>query len=347
MGIHEGTLYVSSSPHVRQDISIERIMYSVIAALCPALIASVYFFGARVLWLTLLAVASAVCTEWMIVKLRRRPVTIWDGSALLTGLLLTFNLPPGVSWWIPVVGAFFAIAIGKQVFGGLGYNPLNPALLGRAFLLASWPVQMTTKWLAPRGGTLSGLDAVTSATPLAWMKESHRILSAPGTFPVEKVTEATDLIAQLAASYGGLFWGRVGGCIGETSVIFLLIGAAYLLYKGYIGWRIPFGYIATVALLTWMLGGPGGLFTGHLLFHVMAGGLILGAFYMATDMVTSPVTPKGKLLFGIGCGVLTTLIRLVGGYPEGVSYSILLMNITVPLLDKYTRPKIFGEVKAT
>lgn len=346
MGAREATLYVSSSPHIRGDVSIERIMYSVIAALCPALIASVYFFGARALWLTLLAMASSVCTEWILVKLRRRPVTMWDGSALLTGLLLAFNLPPGVSWWIPVVGAFFAIAIGKQVFGGLGYNPLNPALLGRAFLLASWPVQMTTMWLAPRGGTLSGLDAVTSATPLTGLKESHRILSDPGTFPVEKVTEATDFIAHLSASYADLFWGRVGGCIGETSVIFLLIGAAFLFYKGYIGWHIPVGYIATVALLTWIFCGADGPFTGHPLFHVMAGGLILGAFYMATDMVTSPVTPKGKLIFGVGCGILTTLIRLIGGYPEGVSYSILLMNITVPLLDRYTRPKIFGEVKA-
>ena len=309
---------VSISPHIRDSVSIPKIMYSVIGALIPAWIAGIYFFGPRAAWLTLLSIAAAVGTEWIIQKLRKISITVGDGSAILTGMLLAFNLPPGVSWWIPVVGSAFAIGIGKQVFGGLGYNPMNPALLGRAFLLASWPVQMTTKWLAPRGGTLSGIDGVSSATPLTLLKEAHQV---------------PDL---LSSSYVDLFWGRVGGCLGETSAIMLLIGAAYLIYKGYVDWRIPSGYIGVVILLTGLFGGAPPL------FHVLAGGLILGAFFMATDMVTSPITPKGKWIFGIGCGLLTVLIRRVGGYPEGVSYSILLMNLTVPLIDRFTRPKVFG-----
>ncbi|OPX25425.1 MAG: hypothetical protein B1H02_01550 [Candidatus Latescibacteria bacterium 4484_107] len=309
---------VSISPHIRDSVSIPKIMYSVIGALIPAWIAGIYFFGPRAAWLTLLSIAAAVGTEWIIQKLRKISITVGDGSAILTGMLLAFNLPPGVSWWIPVVGSAFAIGIGKQVFGGLGYNPMNPALLGRAFLLASWPVQMTTKWLAPRGGTLSGIDGVSSATPLTLLKEAHQV---------------PDL---LSSSYVDLFWGRVGGCLGETSAIMLLIGAAYLIYKGYVDWRIPSGYLGVVILLTGLFGGVPPL------FHVLAGGLILGAFFMATDMVTSPITPKGKWIFGIGCGLLTVLIRRVGGYPEGVSYSILLMNLTVPLIDRFTRPKVFG-----
>jgi len=314
-------LTVSISPHIRDSVSIPKIMYSVIGALCPAWIAGIYFFGPRAAWLTVLSIAAAVLTEWIIQKLRKMPISVGDGSAILTGMLLAFNLPPGVSWWIPVVGSAFAIGIGKQVFGGLGYTPMNPALLGRAFLLASWPVQMTTKWLVPRGGTLSGIDGVSSSTPLTLLKEAHK---------------ATDLLSRLPSSYADLFWGRVGGCLGETSAIMLLIGAAYLIYKGYVDWRIPSGYIGTVIVLTGLFGG------GPPLFHVFAGGLILGAFFMATDMVTSPITPVGKWIFGIGCGILTVLIRRVGGYPEGVSYSILLMNLTVPIIDRFTRPKVFG-----
>jgi len=329
-------LTVSISPHIRDRVSIPKIMYSVIGALCPAWIAGIYFFGPRAAWLTLLSIAAAVLTEWIIQKLRKIPISVGDGSAILTGMLLAFNLPPGVSWWIPVVGSAFAIGIGKQVFGGLGYNPMNPALLGRAFLLASWPVQMTTKWLVPKGGTLSGIDGVSSATPLAILKDAHKVLADFDAFPADKVAQTTDLLGKLPSSYADLFWGRVGGCLGETSVIILLIGAAFLIYKGYVDWRIPSGYIGTVIVLTWMFGGS------HPLFHVLAGGLILGAFFMATDMVTSPITPVGRGLFGIGCGILTVVIRLVGGYPEGVSYSILLMNLTVPLIDRFTRPKVFG-----
>lgn len=334
-------LLVSSSPHIRDDVSVPRIMYSVLIALLPALVGSVYFFGFRALWLILIAVATAVMTEALLQKVMGRPVTVTDGSAIITGTLLAFNLPGGVPYWMPAVGSAFAIAIGKMVFGGLGYNPLNPALLGRAFLLASWPVHMTTDWIPTTSGTMTGFDTVTRATPLNLLKEAHRALADPGA-TADKITQAREAIEQLSTASGNLFWGNVSGCIGETSAVLLLLGAAYLLYKKYIDWRIPFLYIASVALLTWIFSGTGAAFSGDPLFHVLAGGLVLGAFFMATDMVTTPVTVKGRYIFGIGCGFLTVVIRLWGGYPEGVSYSILLMNGFTPLIDRWTRPKRFG-----
>ena len=347
----QGQLIVSAAPHIRQDVSVEKVMYGVVIALVPALAGAFHFYGPRALILTIIAVVTALVTEAAIQRLRGVPVTVRDGSALVTGILLAFNLPPGVPWWIPVVGSFFAIAIGKQVFGGLGYNPLNPALLGRAFLLASWPVHMTTAWMPPSGGTLSGvslrgIDVVTQATPLAVLRKVTEIIADPSS-STHQIVQAREVLADLgsADSIANLFVGRIGGCIGETSVILLLIGAAYLMFKHYIEWRIPGTYIATVAVLSWVFGGPTGLFTGNALFHVLAGGLILGAFFMATDMVTSPVSPRGMMIFGLGCGILTVIIRLVGGYPEGVSYSILLMNVATPLIDRHTRPRKFGEVK--
>lgn len=332
-------LFVSSSPHLRDKDNVPKIMYMVIISLIPALIGSVYFFGLRALWLTALAVTAAIATEWIIVKLTKKPSTIYDGSAIVTGILLAYNLPAGVPWWIPVLGSVFAIGIGKMPFGGLGYNPMNPALLGRAFLLASWPVHMTTDWTVPAAGTKSGISLVTDATPLTALKGALRDIDIP-----EKAEQARQVIESLSGSdsYLNLFIGKVSGCIGETSVILLLIGAAFLMFKKIINYRIPFSYIATVAILGWIFGGPGGLFSGDPLFHVLAGGLILGAFFMATDMVTSPITPKGQFIFGIGCGIFAIIIRIVGGYPEGVSYSILLMNLTVPLIDKYSKPKIYG-----
>ena len=288
---------------------------------------------------------SAVATEALIQFLMKKPITVKDGSAVVTGILLGFNVPAAVPWWIPVIGFAFAIAVGKIPCGGLGYNPMNPALLGRAFLLASWPTRMTIFKIAPTGGTLSGIDAVTTATPLNVFKTSKDIIANQANQLPDKVAQATKAIDQLYDSYSNLFFGKVGGVIGETSVALLLLGAIYLIYKRYIGLRIPLTYIGTVALLSWIFGGTEGLFTGDPIFHVLAGGLILGAFYMATDMVTSPVTPKGRYYFGIGCGILTVVIRLIGGYPEGVSYSILLMNLAVPLLDRYTKPKTFGKQK--
>jgi len=334
--------YISPSPHIKDKDSIQRIMYTVILALVPAGAGAVYFFGIRALYVILLTVAAALVSEALCDKIMKRPVTISDGSAIVTGVLLAYNLPAEVPLWLPVVGAFFGIVIGKMVFGGLGYNPMNPALIGRAFLMASWPVNMTVFKTIPRHSTLSGISAITSATPLNVFKHSREILINTSSFTTQQVTEAANAMSQFSSSYGELFWGKVGGCLGETSAALLLLGAIFLMYKRIIGWKIPFSYIGTVALLSWIFGGSDGLFSGDPLFHILAGGLILGAFFMATDMVTSPITFKGRIYFGIGCGILTVIIRLWGGYPEGVSYSILLMNLTTPLLDKYTKPKPFG-----
>ena len=336
-------LLVSSSPHLSAGESVPKIMWTVVVSLLPAAAGAVYFFGVRALWIMAVGVISAVITEAALQKLLKRPIAVTDGSAVLTGLLLAYNVSAQVPLWMPAVGSFFAIAVGKMVFGGLGNNPMNPALLGRAFLLASWPTHMTIfSEVIPRGGTVSGIDAMTTATPLNVLKTCQDILARPQDFLPEQTTTANINLGKLYDSLDNLFIGRIGGCIGETSVLLLLIGAAFLMYKRYIGWKIPFTYIGTVALLTWMFGGIHGLFTGNPLFHILSGGLMLGAFYMATDMVTTPVTFNGRIYFGIGCGVITVLIRLVGGYPEGVSYSILLMNLTTPLLDRITRPQVFG-----
>ncbi len=303
----------SSSPHLRSKETISTIMLDVLIALLPATVAGVYFFRFNALKLIVLAILSAVVTEAIIQKLMKKPVTIGDLSAVVTGLLVAFNIPASAPWWIPVIGSAFAIAIVKQAFGGLGHNFMNPALAARAMLLASWPVIMTG-WVKP------GADAVSTATPLAIMKGEA----------IETMPPLTDLII-----------GNIGGCIGETSAILLIIGGVYLLYRKVINWRIPFTYIATVGVMTLVLGGG----FMNMIYHIFAGGLMLGAFYMATDYASSPVTPKGQIIFGIGCGVITSVIRLYGGYPEGVSYSIILMNVAAPIIDKYTSPKVFGEVK--
>lgn len=336
---------VSSTPHIRDKTTIPVVMYSVVGALIPALAGAIYFFGLPALWITLLAVVSCVAAEGLLEKMSGKPLTILDGSAIVTGILLAFNLSPGVSWWIPVVGGFFAIAVGKLTFGGLGYNPLNPALLGRVFLQQSWPVEMNASWTSPRG--IPAIDAETIATPLSIMKENIAVLKENDLLSgnIDAVIDASGHIGDLTVSFMDPFIGRIPGCLGETSAMLLLIGAAFLMFKRYIGWRIPFSFVGTTALLTWIFGGYEGYFTGSWLFHILYGGLILGAFFMATDMVTSPLTVKGRFVFGIGCGVLTSLIRLVGGYPEGVSYAILLMNLTVPLINRFTGPKVFGEVK--
>jgi electron transport complex protein RnfD len=302
-----GNLVVSSSPHIRSEETVQRIMLDVIIALLPATAASVYFFGMRALAITLVSVAAAVAAEAAIQKIRNKPVTVNDGSAVITGLLLALTLSPAMPLWMVAVGAVAAIGIGKQVYGGLGSNPFNPALVGRAFLVVTFPVHMTT-WINP-------IDGVTSATPLG-------LLKMEGT----------------ATGYTELFIGNVGGSLGETSALLLILGGLYLLYRGIIDWRIPVFYIGTVGVMTAVLGQDP-------VFHLLAGGLMLGAFFMATDMVTTPVTRTGKIVFGIGAGILVVLIRLYGGYPEGVLFSILLMNTFTPIIDKYTRPKIYGEVK--
>lgn len=316
-------LQVSAAPHIRSPITTSTIMWSVVMALLPALIGSIYFFGFRTLLLTFLSVISAVISEALAQKFWGRKITILDGSAVITGLLLAYNLPPAVPLWVPVIGSVFAIVIAKQVFGGLGYNFINPALAARAFLMVSWPQIMTSNWLAPKSGFLAGYDAVTQATPLSAAKlfKDSLVIQNLNSWPVIK----------------NLIIGKCGGCLGETSAILLIIGATYLLIRGFISFRIPVAYIGTVIILSLVLPTKYSPF-----FHIFSGGLLLGGFFMATDYVTSPITTKGQWIFGIGCGIITMLIRLWGGYPEGVSYSILLMNVATPLIDRYTKPKLFG-----
>jgi electron transport complex protein RnfD len=313
--MEESRLIVSASPHIRHKDSIPRIMWTVVISLVPAVIAGTIFFGPRVLLLVLISAVAAVATEALIQKLMRKKVTVSDGSAVVTGMLLAMVIPPGVPLWMPVVGSFCAIAIAKSVFGGLGYNIFNPALIGRAILLASFPVAMTT-WAFP-----AGVDSLTTATPLAMIKAG-----SIGNLP----------------SIWNLFIGRIGGCVGETSALALLIGAVILLARGYITWHIPISYVGTVAVIVGLTKLFGDQNFAMIPFHIFAGGLMLGAFFMATDMVTTPVTKKGGLIFGIGAGVITCVIRFLGGYPEGVCYSILLMNAFTPLIDRYVKPQRFG-----
>ncbi len=303
-------------------------MRAVIYALLPACAVSVYFFGLPALWVLVVCTAGCVGFEALCQKLMRRPVTISDGSAALTGILLALNMPPTSSWWLALVGSAVAIVIAKQVYGGLGYNPFNPALVARVVLLISFPVQMTS-WSAP-APLGSGLDAVTSATPLGEWKTAVMLTG--------KMPEA------MQQGLGSYFVGNMAGCLGEVSALALLVGAAYLFWKKILTWHTPFSYLGSVVVLSgifWLID-PAKYPSP--LFHLVTGGLILGAFYMATDMVSSPVTGRGMVIFGVGCGVITVLIRLFGGYPEGVSFAILLMNAATPLIDRYTRPKKFGYV---
>lgn len=337
--INPPLLNVSTGPHIRAQESVQSIMFWVAMALIPALAASVYFFGPRALIATALATLAAVGTEWAITALTKSPRSISDLSAVVTGMLVAFNVPPEIPLWMPMLGSAFAIGVAKMTFGGLGNNFINPALAGRAFLMASYPAAMTT-FSAPRTGSISGLsstlDGISAATPLTLIKQTG----------ILDQLQPLDLQEALP----NLFWGNIGGCIGETSVAALLLGAVLLWYKHIIGFRIPLFYIGTVFMLFWLFHGTdSGLFSTDAItipvFHVLSGGLMLGALFMATDMTTSPVTGWGKVLFAIGCGVLTFAIRRFGGYPEGVSYSILLMNLVVPLLDRYTRPTLYGAKK--
>ena len=308
---------VSGTPHVRSKESIQSIMRDVIIALVPATAAGIYYFGLRALILIVAAIISAVFFEWLYEKITKKPVTINDLSAVVTGLLLAMNLPASAPVWVAIVGSAFAIIFAKQLFGGLGQNFINPALAGRAFLLASYPTEMTT-WVVPNG---LAADAATYATPLAQLKN--------GT---------------LDASLGQLVLGQVGGTIGETCASALIIGGIYLLYKHVISWKIPVIYIATVFILFAVIGRHGMRMP---LQEIFAGGVMLGGIFMATDYASSPVTPKGQVIFAVGAGLLTYLIRTFGGYPEGVSYSILIMNCCVPLIERFTEPTIFGALPKT
>ena len=303
-------LIVSLSPHIKSDESVKRTMLDVIIALVPAMIGSVYFFGFDAIRLLLVTVIAALIFEFGIQKLFKKPVRIMDLSAVVTGILLALNLPAGTPWWVAVFGAAFAIIIVKEFFGGIGQNFMNPALGARAALVASWPGIMTA---------YTNPDGISAATPLGILKAGEGSLPA-----IQRMV-----------------FGDIGGVIGETSAILLLIGGLYLIIRNVIDWKIPVIYIATTAVVLTLLG----VESSNLMFHILGGGLILGAFFMATDYASSPVTPKGRIIFAVGCGLLTALIRVKGGLPEGVSYAILIMNVDTPLIEKLTRPKVFGEVK--
>jgi electron transport complex protein RnfD len=318
----EKTLVISSSPHFHTGDSVPKIMWTVVVALLPATAMAVYYFGIPAVVMIGVCVAAALVTEIIMNKMKGESLTIGDGSAAITGLLLALTLPPSLPLSAGIIGSVFSIAVGKQIFGGLGYNIFNPALLGRAFLQASFPVAMTT-WTYPDTEKYADIDAVTAATPL-------------GQFKFEKIL--TD--------YGDLLTGNVGGSLGETSALAVIIGGVLLLVMKYADWRIPLSYLGSVFLI-------GGLFWYIVpeqypdpIFQLLSGGLMIGALFMATDMVTSPITPTGAWIFGAGAGIVLIIIRLFGGVPEGVMYSILFMNAFTPLINRYTRPKYFGEVKS-
>lgn len=323
-------LIISVSPHIKSEETTSRIMWSVTASLLPATVMGIYFFGPRALSTVVLCVLSAVLSEYLFQRALGKKSTVNDGSAFLTGLLLGLNLPPSVPVYVPVIGSFVAVIITKQLFGGLGYNVFNPALIGRAFLLISFPRLMTI-WNEPTAAFVL-FDAKTTATPLGILKEegAAKLLEVFGG--------RTDLYAQLLV-------GHRAGSIGETSVIALLIGAAFLLYRRYITWHIPLSFLGTAAVIAWVFGNKEALFAGDPLLHLMSGGMILGAFFMATDYVTSPSVKNGQIVFGIGCGFLTMLIRLKGGYPEGVMFAILIMNCFAPLIERGFKTRMFGVQK--
>jgi electron transport complex protein RnfD len=325
-----GLLNVAAPPHLRSRHTYQRVVWVVVLALMPAFIYGLAIFGVRAALVTGSSILACVASEALFQLSRRQKVTIADGSAFLTGFLLALNLPPAVPLWLPIVGGFFAVIVVKQLFGGLGHNLFNPALAARAFLLISWPGLMTTGWLPPSGGTLSGLDSVTGATPLT-------ILKSPFLYG-DPVSVLNQLNGWPALRH--VFFGNIGGCIGETSALLLLIGGLFLLITGIADYRIVLGYFAGFMLFGLLL-----LNRVNIGFSVFTGGLMLGALFMATDWVTSPVTRNGRWIFGAGCGVLTVLFRRWGAYPEGVSFAILIMNMFTPLLDRLTRERIFGSRK--
>ena len=309
-------LIVSYAPHVRSAKSTKQLMADVVIALIPALIAAIYFFGLPALVHTLVCVASCLFFEWIWEKAFKLPNTIGDFSAVITGMLIAFNMPVSAPYWLGIAGSAFAIIVVKMFFGGLGNNFVNPALAGRVFMLICWPVLMTS-WTTPAFNMSLTTDAVSCATPLGVLAEG----------------------GEVSFSYLQMFLGNIGGCMGEVSTLAILVGFVYLLVRKVITWRIPVIYVAVVYIMSSLMGGDG-------VYHILSGGLMLGAVFMATDYVTSPMSWTGHIIYAIGLGILTVVIRLFGSLPEGVSYSILLMNIVTPLIDTYTKNRIYGKVKA-
>lgn len=325
----ENKLIVSLSPHVHSEDSIKKNMYGVLIALIPAFIVSLVYFGLGALIVTATSVAACLFFEWAIGKflLKKETTTISDGSAIITGVLLAFNLPSNLPVWIIILGALFAIGVGKMSFGGLGNNPFNPALAGRVFLLLSFPVQMTS-W--PVAGQLTAYtDATTAATPLALMKQA--------------IQGNADAFAQIPDAWN-LFIGHNGGCLGEVSAAALILGLIYMLWKKIITWHVPVSILATVFVFLGIMHLVNPQAYVSPVIQLLTGGLMLGAIFMATDYVTSPMTKKGMLIYGVCIGLLTVVIRLFGAYPEGMSFAILIMNAFTPLINTYCKPKRFGEV---
>lgn len=323
----ENKLIVSSSPNVRTNKDTSYIMKQVVIALLPAILAALFFFRLSALNVIFFCVTGSVGAEFLCQKISKQESTIGDFSAVVTGLLLAFNVPASLPWWMCLLGAAFTIIVVKMVFGGIGNNFVNPALAARAFLLASFPVAMTL-WTRTGVNWVSSenIDAYTTATPLSFLKAGSNGVSS---------------LADSGISISNMLIGNIGGCIGETSAVLIILGGLYLMYKGIINYVIPTFYICTVAILMFILGGFNFTFV---IYELLAGGLMLGAFFMLTDYTTSPMTKKGQIIYAVLAGLITTVIRLYGGYPEGVSYSILLVNIMTPLIDKYTKTKVFGEV---
>jgi len=311
---------VSNSPHIRGKQTIRKVMVQVLIALLPACMAAVWFFGLHALRVMALCTFGCMAVEIFWNTLAKRSIGSWkDSSAALTGILLAMNLSASSPWWICILGSLLAIGLGKQIFGGLGFNPFNPALVARVGLLIGFPQRMTS-WVVPQPGKWMACDALSGATPLA--------------------ASGSEL-----ATLQDLFVGNVSGCLGETSVLALLIGGLFLIFRKLIKWEVPVAFIGTVALISGLVNTVNPTATPPVLYHVFGGGLMIGAFFMATDMVTSPMTRSGATIFGLGCGLITSVIRIWGSYPEGVSFSILFMNALTPLIDRYTIGKPFGYIR--
>jgi electron transport complex protein RnfD len=330
---------IASSPQFHGGLSTTMVMWHVSLALLPAAAWGVYIFGLRALLVMVVSITASALMEFFLSRLDGRENTLYDGSAVLTGLLIGMNMPAAVPLFIPVIASLFAIFVVKWTFGGLGANWMNPALAGRVFVFMSWTNGMT-RWTLP--GTM-GVDAVSGPTPLGSLKTG--LLNG-----AEGITGPLQLLASegVPVTYNDLFMGNIPGCIGEVSALLLLLGAIYLLIRKIITWQIPLSFTISFAFFIWIFGGSRyglGLFQGDVLFHLLSGGFMLGALFMATDMATSPITNRGKLIYGIGCGFMTFLIRFYGSFPEGVSLAIIFMNIFVPLIDRLVRPTPFGVSK--
>jgi electron transport complex protein RnfD len=324
-------LNISPSPHVHGEETTKKLMYGVVLALMPALFTSVFYFGIGAVIVTATSVISCIFFEYLIQRfILKKPVSVTDGSALVTGLLLAFNLPSNIPVFIIITGSLIAIGVAKMTFGGLGNNPFNPALVGRVFMLISFPVQMTS-WPVPAGLKTGYADAITGATPLAVIKEG-----------IKNGESLSQLMEKIPTTIN-MFLGKMGGSIGEVAAVALLIGFAYLLIRKIITWHIPVSVIGSIAIFTTILWLVNPEKNADPVFHLLAGGVLLGAIFMATDYVTSPMNPNAMIIYGCGIGILTVIIRVWGAYPEGISFAILIMNAFVPLMNAYIKPKRFGE----